>query len=166
MSARELQDRRRRELEARRVRRLLGDGGLGGRSGLVAPTRRARSWLSDQPNPMPEPLRGETIIFDQIDEYGNPVPVTVSSSLDLPVRLGGPRVGIVCQLTSAFTAAGELTLYRNGVSFTTMVLPTGETQILETFEQEFVPLDRARTAVTGAGAGGAGIAVAWWMGGI
>jgi hypothetical protein len=142
----------------RGIARIVGDGRLGGRSGLVAPTERERRNVTDQPQPMPEPFfGGETIPFDpQSDD------LTVSASDEYPVRYGGEFVTVVLQLREALTTAGEIELHHNGSDFATPAIPTGQTQIIfGPYEETFVPLDRALIAITDAGAGGKGPVFSW-----
>lgn len=104
-----------------------------------------------------------------VDQTG---PVVVAESNDYPVRVGGQPM-VVVTLKNPMTTAGELQFSRNGVVFATEVLAVGET--LQTFGPwpkvyadnptpvVFRPLDRARLAITNAGAGGTGFHAEWWF---
>lgn len=99
---------------------------------------------------------GETIIFDQIDDA-----VAVSESDDVPVRAGG-RPTVIAQLIDPLTTAATVTFARNGTVFATETLATGDTQqVFGPYTEEFDPRDRARSAVTAAGAGGTGLVLVW-----
>lgn len=126
---------------------------------LDDPARR-EEWLAlmeDRDRQLEDFLIGETVVFDQLDED-----VTVNASDDYPVRSGGTPI-VVAQVTTAPTSAVTITLYRNGSSFTTLVIPIGETQVILKTDEPFTQFDRARTAVTTAGSSAVGLVVVWWF---
>lgn len=133
---------------------VLAPGGIDGRK--YAPRG------TDERHVDPPMVPRETFGWDQINGM-EPAPVELGSSHNYPVRRGGnPR--IIVTLTSAFTTAGELTLYRNDTSFAVLPLPTGTTFIEEMYSLvTLAPRDLARVEVTDEGAGGVGLLVAWWF---
>jgi len=90
--------------------------------------------------------------------------VTAQMSDAVPVRRGGQPIVLV-QLTSAFTTAGEMDLFRNGSVVATLTLSTGSTQINlgRPGLVEYDTLDTVQIEVTDAGAGGVGMLVDLWF---
>lgn len=139
-------------LRRRQLAKMLPNGGLGGRAGVVAPMphQRLGGAVPRQIVQLQEP-GNESVPVDQTG------PVKVAESNKFPVQAGG-IVHVVVTLKTALSSPGEIQLLRNGVVFGIEALAAGQT--LQTIgpwtEERFQPMDTIQLAITNAGSGGVG----------